>query len=64
MVITGRSSRRQATWVVRELEWPARRASSAAGTPESDMRLTNEVRSSRGVQPRPDRPVPLENMIR
>jgi hypothetical protein len=34
--------------VVRELAWPARRAISSTGTPESDMRLTKVCRSSRG----------------
>jgi hypothetical protein len=53
VVITGRSSRRYTTSVVRELECPARRAIFSTGTPESDIRLTNEVLSSRGVQSSP-----------
>ena len=48
VMITGRSSCRYTTSVVRELEWPARRAISSTAIPDSDIRLTNVCRSSLG----------------
>jgi hypothetical protein len=53
VVITGRSSRRYTTSVVRVEACPARRAISSVLTPRWLMTLTNEVRSSRGIQPSP-----------
>jgi hypothetical protein len=50
VVITGRSSRRYTTSVVRVEAWPTSRAISSILTPRWLIRLTNEVRSSRGVQ--------------
>ena len=62
VVITGRSSCRYTTSVVRELECPTRRAISSTSTPDSDIRLTNDVLSSRGVQFSP-RPAALVNFL-
>src|SRR6266496_6508374 len=53
VVITGRSSRRYTTSVVRVEACPARRAISSMLTPRWLIKLTKEVRSSRGVQQSP-----------
>ena len=53
VVMTGRSSRRWTTSVVRVVACPARRAISSMLTPWWLIRLTKVVRSSRGVQPSP-----------
>ena len=50
VVITGRSSRRYTTSVVRVEACPTSRAISSMLTPRWLIRLTNEVRSSRGVR--------------
>jgi hypothetical protein len=56
VVITGRSSRRYTISVVRVEACPASRAISSMLTPRWLSRLTNVVRSSRGVQPSRPRP--------
>ena len=53
VVITGRSSRRSMTSVVRELACPASRAISSTGTPWKLIMLTNDVRSSFGTHRAP-----------
>ena len=53
VVITGRSSRRYTTSAVPVEACPTRWAISSMLTPRWLMTLTNDVRSSRGVQPSP-----------